>query len=438
MDLQAVRELPNELLKSPHMLTVLHSLCQTCFNSGITPSVWDKSIIIPIPKSSKSDSRVPLNYRGISLLSTVYKLYSSVLNKRLTDYLELNNVLVDEQNGFRKNRACIDHIFVISSIVRARLEEGKSTFVCFIDFKKAFDWINRELLEYKLLCSGILGTFYKAIKALYKAPVACLELNNFRTGWFPTPFGVKQGDVLSPTLFALYVNDLAKEIKQANLGVSIGNINLSILLYADDIALMAENESNLQNMLNIVSKWCSKWRLAINREKTQIIHFRKKTEQQSNYSFMFESMSLNYVPSYKYLGFVFHEFMSFAEGKKALSDSASRALGAILSKMKLCPDLGFVTFTKLYDTMVSSILFYAAGVWGFEEATECNKVQSRALRCFLGVHKYTTKLAIEGDTGWESCLIKQRCEMVRLWNRLIQLPEERLTKIVFRSSSPPK
>ena len=126
--------------------------------------------------------------------------------------------------------------------------------------------------------------------------------------------------------------------------------------------------------------------------------------------------------------------MSFAEGKKALSDSASRALGAILSKMKLCPDLGFVTFTKLYDTMVSSILFYAAGVWGFEEATECNKVQSRALRCFLGVHKYTTKLAIEGDTGWESCLIKQRCEMVRLWNRLIQLPEERLTKIVFNWS----
>ncbi|KAL7374830.1 hypothetical protein ABVT39_007749 [Epinephelus coioides] len=223
-----VEELSNEVLKSPNLLTVLHPLFQTCFNTGITPSMWDKAIIIPIPKSVTADPRVPLNYRDISLLSTVYKLYSGVLNKRLTDYLEFNNGLVDEQNGFRKERACIDHIF-ISSVIRARLEEGKNTFVCFVDFKKAFDWIHRDLLEYKLLCSGIHGKFYNAIKALYKAPVACIQLNDRRTGWFPTTYGVKQGDVLSPTLFALYVNDLAQEIKQENLGISIGNINLSIL-----------------------------------------------------------------------------------------------------------------------------------------------------------------------------------------------------------------
>ena len=81
--------------------------------------------------------------------------------------------------------------------------------------------------------------------------------------------------------------------------------------------------------------------------------------------------------------------------------------------------------------MVESVLLYSAGVWGFEETQECKAIQNRGIRYFLGVHKYTTKLAIEGDMGWESCLTKQRCEMVRLWNRLTQLPEERLTKKIF-------
>lgn len=91
-----------------------------------------------------------------------------------------------------------------------------------------------------------------------------MQVNELRTGWFPTPFGVKQGDVLSPTLFAIYVNDLAQEIKRANLGIDIDDLNLSILLYADDIVLVAEEEAKLQKMLDIMYKWCNKWRLAIN------------------------------------------------------------------------------------------------------------------------------------------------------------------------------
>lgn len=77
-------------------------------------------------------------------------MFSGILNNRL--YIETNGILVDEQNGFRKHRACIDHIYVLSSVIRARLQENKS---CFVDFKKAFDWVNRDLLKYKLLSIGI-------------------------------------------------------------------------------------------------------------------------------------------------------------------------------------------------------------------------------------------------------------------------------------------
>ena len=424
-------DLPNEVLKSPYLFNILYNLCCICFDKSIVPSKWNESIIKPIPKSPKNDPRIPLNHRGISLLSTVYKIYSGVLNNRLNKFIESNELLVDEQNGFRRNRACIDHIFVLSSVVRARIENDQQTFVCFVDFRKAFDCVHRDLMEYKLLLAGIGGKLYNGIKSLYNSPVACIQVNELRTGWFPTPFGVKQGDLLSPSLFALFINDLAQEIKQADLGIPIDDFNLSILLYADDIVLMAENEAKLQKMLDIMVVWCSRWRLDINSEKTQIVHFRRNYELQSNYPFSFQSVHLKYTHSYKYLGFLFDEFMNFADGIKILADSAGRALGGLLSKLKVCPDLSFSVFSKLYNSLVDSILFYAAGVWGFKERPDCNAIQSRALRCFLGVHKFSAKVAIEGDAGWEPCLVKQRGEIVRVWNRLVSLPVERLTRKIF-------
>lgn len=203
----------------------------------------------------------------------------------------------------------------------------------------------------------------------------------------------------------------------ANLGITIEDFNLSILLYADDIVLIAEKEIELQKMLNIMNDWCIKWRLTINLEKTQIVHFRKPSTCQSDYAFYFGQSLLSYSATYKYLGFVFQENMRFSVGRRVLGESAGRALGSVVNKMKVCPDLSFPIFTRLYDFMVAPVLFYAAGVWGFMESPECNSVQHRALRCFLGVHRFAPKVAVEGDMGWEPCVVRQRVEVIRLWNR---------------------
>lgn len=96
--------------------------------------------------------------------------------------------------------------------------------------------MNRHL-ALRLIKMEIDGRLYDAIKALYRSPVTCVQVNDLRTGWLPTLFGVKQGDVLSPTLFAHFVNDLAQQIKYANLGVKLDDTALGILLCADDIDL---------------------------------------------------------------------------------------------------------------------------------------------------------------------------------------------------------
>jgi hypothetical protein len=152
-----IDNIPYEILMNDDVVKILFNLYSKCFSYGLTPSTWLQAIISPIPKGSDKDPFVPTNYRGISLLSCVCKGYTNILNNRLSSYFETLNILVDEQNGFRMKRACIDHIFSITAIIRNRLTCSKSTFSCFIDFKKAFDFVDRKLLLYRLLMYKVNG-----------------------------------------------------------------------------------------------------------------------------------------------------------------------------------------------------------------------------------------------------------------------------------------
>ncbi len=136
---------------------------------------------------------------------------------------------MDEQNGFRVRRGCIDHHYTLASVIRNRINQSKSTFAAFIDFQKAFDSIDRDLLFYKLMCNNITGKIYRGIKSMYIIPKSFIKVNSHYSGWFECPSGVKQGQVLSPTLFSVFINNLAVDIKSMKLGVSFGNKNISII-----------------------------------------------------------------------------------------------------------------------------------------------------------------------------------------------------------------
>ena len=112
--------------------------------------MWKYGIINPIPKAGNQDARVPLNYRGITLTSAVYKLFCCIINNRITQWADDNNIIADEQNGFRKKRSCLDHITSLTSIIDSRTHLRKSTFCAYIDFSKAFDHIRRDMLWSKL------------------------------------------------------------------------------------------------------------------------------------------------------------------------------------------------------------------------------------------------------------------------------------------------
>ena len=176
--------IPNEIIKQPGLHYALFKLFVSIFDKGIVPSIWLKAIINPIPKGSSKDPYVPLNYRGISLLSCISKTYTSLINERINKFCEQNDLLVDEQNGFRKGRSCADHLFTLTSVIRNRLSEKKSTFCAFIDMEKAFDFLDRNLLLCRLLLYKIDGKLFKSIRALYGHTSACVKLNANFSSWF--------------------------------------------------------------------------------------------------------------------------------------------------------------------------------------------------------------------------------------------------------------
>ena len=267
-------EIPSEIMRNDAAVSFLHILFNVRFISGFVPSDWGKGIIHPIPKSSTADPRDLLSYRGISLASSMYKLYCHVLNERLSKWVETHNIILDNQNGFRKQHSTVDHIMSLTSIIETRKRNKLPTYCAFIDFKKAYDYVDRKILWERLQRVGVSGRMLSAVKSLYSNITACVRINGMCTDWFTVSTGLRQGYTLSPILFNLFIDDLAVQLQAVGKGIVINDEAISILLYADDVVLLAENEDDLQHMLNILSQWCNRNNMIVNCSKSNIVHFR--------------------------------------------------------------------------------------------------------------------------------------------------------------------
>ena len=381
--------------------------------------------------SSTSDIKDPLSYRGITLTPVVYKMYCYILNKRLASWDSQNNIISDNQNGFRKGRSTVDQISTLI-IIETRKYLKQSTFAAFIDFKKAYDCINRNLLFTKLCNIGISGKMLTALLSIYKDVKCCIRLNGFKTDWFNVDCGLKQGCSLSPILFNLYVNDLVTQITELGLGIDIDGEKVAVLLYADDLVILSETEDDLQAILDTLNIWCNTNCLFVNPEKSKIIHFRPRSRSQTDKVFRIGDKVIEAGTQYIYLGLMLTEHLDYDMMAKNVALSANRALGLVISKFKAFGGLPFNAFTKLYDSIVIGTISYGAAIWGDRSFSCISAVQHRAARFFMGVGKYTPNAAVMGDTGWESIYVRQWDSVVNYWYRVRSMGTGRINLKVFK------
>jgi len=232
---------------------------------------------------------------------------------------------------------------------------------------------------------GISGPFLDLIKSLYENVESAVKVNNKLTDWFEIQNGVKQGCILSPSLFSMFINDLVEDINSVGLGVHCKEAIISSLLFADELVLLAENETNLQSMLNNLTNWCSKWGIKINASKSKCMHFRNKRKPCSAFQFKIGKLSPEYTHHYKYLGFWINEFLDNNESTRMIYDHANRALGVLIAKSKAAGGLPMKVFSHLFNTLVLSRMEYSAAIWAVRNFPLLNQIQHNALRFFFGL-----------------------------------------------------
>jgi len=152
---------------------------------------------------------------------------------------------------------------------------------------------------------------------------------------------------------------------------------------ADDIALMAETEEDLQCMLDALHSWCECWLLRINISKTNIVHFRQKSQPRTSFEFKCGLSKIEVVPSYKYLGIWLDEHLDYQNCATATAESARKALGLLISKSRQFGNFPFEAFSSLYESLVIPRMDYGAGVWGFKTFPKLQTIQNKAIRHVL-------------------------------------------------------
>ena len=213
--------LVGELLKygGMGMVYLLEKLFFVIWHEEIVPRQWREGLIINLFK--KGDREDPGNYRGITLLSVVGKLFCKILNNRLVECLDREGLLHEGQAGFRVNRSCVDNIFTLNELVQGRIREDKQTFAFFLDVRKAYDTVWHNGLWYKLWDMGVRGKMWRVIKKMYEGSKSMVLLDGEKSEGFNVEQGVAQGCSLSPILFSVFINDLLKEVEEAGFGIIV-------------------------------------------------------------------------------------------------------------------------------------------------------------------------------------------------------------------------
>ena len=367
------------------------------FDSGFFPDKWSEGLIVPVHK--KGMLHDPNNYRGITLLSCLSKLFTSVLNNRINKFCDENSVISDAQFGFKKGVSTTDASFILMSIVQKILNENKRLYCIFVDLKKCFDSINRNALWLKLYKHGIQGKLLTIIRDMYSTVKSCVKNGNLLSDFFDYTIGLRQGETISPILVSLFLEDVQLFLlENPNSGITINELSIIILLFADDMVIFGKNPSELQSNIDKLGEYCDKWGLEVNVDKTKTMVFRKRGPLKLDELWTYKGQVIKSVDNFSYLGTLFHYTVSFAQNREYLSSKALKTLNVLLvncSKFRLSVKM----LCQLFDAFVGSILGYSCETWGKSKSKDIERIHLKFCKRILCVNNRSCNMAVYGELG---------------------------------------
>lgn len=408
----------------------LIKLCQIqnkIYSTGNTPESYHKAIIFPIFK--KGDANLVENYRGLSFTDTDYKIFTGILLSRITEWVNDNNILNEFQAGFRKNYSTIDNIFCLSNLVHMKLQVKKKLYAFFVDFKSAFDTINRQALFFKLSKLKMSTKMLDIIRKLYENTSSVVWNGQTISEYFETGNGLKQGCLLSPMLFSLFINDLYEELP---VGLTIDDMQLKLLMYADDLVLLAEDPFTLQKMIDNLCIYCKKWNLVVNLQKSKILIFRNGGRKAASETWKYDDKDIEIVNQYKYLGILFTHNLNFNKHLKEKLSVSKFAINQTWNKIMRNKTIQNSSKIKIFESCIKTILCYGSQVWGINEYDEVEKLQRFFFKKMYYLPNNTPNYMLYLETDKNKIYIhtlKTHFDYIR---KVINMPNSRLTKIIAK------
>ena len=310
------------------------------------PSAWKTSIVVPIPKVNTP--KFASDFRPISLIPLPGKILEHMISHRLKTYISHNNILTPNQHGFRKDHSTITSVTTLLNDIYNNMNKHKDTYLIYLDLKKAFDTVSHQILN-KLGSFGLdIGTV-NWFKSYLGNRQQYVKFNNINSSILPTSYGVPQGSILGPTLFALYINDLADKFHHKN-----------IVLYADDTVIYNSDSVVLQCMLDSTNLWCEENLLTVNCKKSQWMKTSIVHKHTPDNLFRLGQNILDQVNEYRYLGLTLDTDLNFKSLRENLYKRVNLKI-SFFKKIRRYIDIKMAA--TIYKSMILPIIEYADFVY---------------------------------------------------------------------------
>lgn len=448
---------PGEVFKygGPQLGSYMHSFLVLCWRNRKIPERWKNANIISIYKR-KGDRSECGNSRGISLLDVAGKVLARIILHRLLVHIS-ERILPESQCGFRPDRSTTDMIFAARLLLEKSREQQREINFGFIDLTKAFDTVNREILWKLLEKFGCPPTALAIIREFHNGMLARVSLGGASSEQFSVQSGVKQGCVLAPVLFNIYlvaVTLLSRTQVGPDNGISIryrfdGGIfntrrlkakNLTVstqifeLQYADDATAIAHDSASLQRSLTAMHEAYTRLGLVINTRKTEVM----QTSFINNLptaQLHIDGTPLSNVDSFTYLGSVISCDGTADNDILRRINLAASSFGRLRERVFLNGNLKLVTKISVYRAVVISTLLYGSETWTLYRH-QMRKLESFHIRCLQRILHITWKdkiphteiLSQAGITSIEA-IVHQR--LLRWVGHVVRMPENRLPKRIL-------